>query len=273
MLKHREFVSIGMALEDGKLTHVNHEGCPAGTDTKRRLYVRREGKLIKAHCHNCGNSGVYDIRPGKGGLPMPRRLTPAPATRSKKDLRIEKRGPLIDPDLIAWLKQYPLPDAMLHVCEQAYVNHKLRLGVPVPTGLSARSGGMQWRSLTDKPKWLNDFTDEQPRGVFFPTYTPGNPVVIVEDPISAYVLAYQLYDVVCLYSTRMTDPLLRFVCSLDPSSIAIWLDDDAAGHAGAAKLKRTLELFADVVVIRHPEPKLVPSGHGTIIRDALNGLA
>ena len=42
----------------GEQVHVNHEGCPAGVDTKRRLYVKREtnGKVI-AYCHHCNGAG------------------------------------------------------------------------------------------------------------------------------------------------------------------------------------------------------------------------
>ena len=37
----------------------NHEDCPAGTDTRRRLYVTRKADaphLVLAYCHNCGES-------------------------------------------------------------------------------------------------------------------------------------------------------------------------------------------------------------------------
>ncbi|QDP48799.1 MAG: hypothetical protein Unbinned5081contig1000_48 [Prokaryotic dsDNA virus sp.] len=43
----------------GEQVHVNHEGCPAGIDTKRRLYVKRteDGKVL-AYCHHCNGSGI-----------------------------------------------------------------------------------------------------------------------------------------------------------------------------------------------------------------------
>lgn len=43
----------------GEQVHVNHDGCPAGRDTKRRLYVKRNehGKVV-AYCHHCGGAGV-----------------------------------------------------------------------------------------------------------------------------------------------------------------------------------------------------------------------
>ncbi len=39
---------------------VNHDPCPAGTDTKRRLYVtRKEDGNVIAYCHNCSCSGFH----------------------------------------------------------------------------------------------------------------------------------------------------------------------------------------------------------------------
>src|SRR5688572_12518334 len=38
----------------GEQVHVNHDSCPAGTDTKKRLYIRRTNEAILAYCHNCG---------------------------------------------------------------------------------------------------------------------------------------------------------------------------------------------------------------------------
>lgn len=43
----------------GEQIHVNHEDCPAGTDTKRRLYVKRcEDGAVIAHCQHCSRSGT-----------------------------------------------------------------------------------------------------------------------------------------------------------------------------------------------------------------------
>ncbi len=49
------------ALERGETKRYNHTNCPAGTDTKRRLYLTRPigtPGLVLAFCHNCQESGV-----------------------------------------------------------------------------------------------------------------------------------------------------------------------------------------------------------------------
>lgn len=50
------------ALEVGQTTHVNHEDCEAGEDTRRRLYLTRtiaDPTKVIAFCHNCQAAGVY----------------------------------------------------------------------------------------------------------------------------------------------------------------------------------------------------------------------
>lgn len=48
-------------LDRGETVRVNHENCPAGQDTKQRLYITRppgSANVILAYCHNCQESGV-----------------------------------------------------------------------------------------------------------------------------------------------------------------------------------------------------------------------
>lgn len=56
----------------GETIHVNHDSCPAGVDTRRRLYITRKmqdnGRVTDlAYCHNCGsgwadNSSITNAR-------------------------------------------------------------------------------------------------------------------------------------------------------------------------------------------------------------------
>lgn len=48
-------------LEPGNTIRVNHSDCPAGEDTRRRLYITRvqaKPDKVVAYCHNCQDSGV-----------------------------------------------------------------------------------------------------------------------------------------------------------------------------------------------------------------------
>lgn len=61
-----DFVHYGEDLTSGEQIHVNHDKCPAGLDTKRRLYIKRteDDRYILAYCHNCSLSGRYSIKYG-----------------------------------------------------------------------------------------------------------------------------------------------------------------------------------------------------------------
>ena len=52
-------LAAGLHLELGLPTSVNHDGCPAGLDTKRRLYVTKKSEeMALAYCHHC-NTGAF----------------------------------------------------------------------------------------------------------------------------------------------------------------------------------------------------------------------
>lgn len=62
-LDEEQIVAIGETLGVGQQTNVNHDGCPSGQDTKKRLYVKRtqDGNII-AFCHHCGGKGARKKR-------------------------------------------------------------------------------------------------------------------------------------------------------------------------------------------------------------------
>jgi len=47
------------SLNEGEQIHINHRDCEAGTDTKRRLYIKEETNGYLFYCHHCGKSGSY----------------------------------------------------------------------------------------------------------------------------------------------------------------------------------------------------------------------
>lgn len=51
-------------LAAGGTTRINHEDCPSGMDTRRRLYIKvtGDGSMALAHCFNCAHSGGYKLR-------------------------------------------------------------------------------------------------------------------------------------------------------------------------------------------------------------------
>lgn len=64
----REAVA-SLDLEVGEQSKQNHEHCPAGQDTKRRLYIKRatENDYL-FFCHHCNQSGRYRLAGGTGNM-------------------------------------------------------------------------------------------------------------------------------------------------------------------------------------------------------------
>lgn len=51
-------------LAEGQQIHVNHINCPAGSDTKKRLYLKRakDGAVVLGYCHHCSTKGVLRLK-------------------------------------------------------------------------------------------------------------------------------------------------------------------------------------------------------------------
>lgn len=47
----------GLELDLNEQVNVSHEGCEAGQDTKKRLYIKRQDNGHVLYCHHCGKSG------------------------------------------------------------------------------------------------------------------------------------------------------------------------------------------------------------------------
>lgn len=53
----KQLIRNAVLPEEYEQVRVNHEGCPAGEDRRRRLYVKRVSGGLIAYCHNCGDHG------------------------------------------------------------------------------------------------------------------------------------------------------------------------------------------------------------------------
>lgn len=54
-----------LSLRDGDSQRINHEGCGAGQDFKKRLWVIRSGGRVGWKCHHCGEKGSAPIVPNR----------------------------------------------------------------------------------------------------------------------------------------------------------------------------------------------------------------
>ena len=54
-----KYIKAIPSIEDEQQIAVNHDDCPAGVDTKSRLYIKRDRSKYLFYCHHCGNRGVW----------------------------------------------------------------------------------------------------------------------------------------------------------------------------------------------------------------------
>ncbi len=245
-IHHGEFRSQGEKLAIGKQIRLNHRHCPAGTDTRQRLYVKRTHDAVLAYCHNCGGHGIVGI--GKN------------TTRAIRDLLIEheaaqrnEHGELVLPDDIdliperwpteaqAWVFQYGINGAEAAEYSLGYSQSWGRVILPVYEG--GKLVFWQGRAVHkgQDPKYISAKT--HPKVMFYAMKQGkgGSPaMMLVEDMLSAIKMS-RFSDTIAFLGTSpdfdcLTERLQGY------TKVGIFLDPDRAGHTKAIDLERRLSL-------------------------------
>lgn len=238
-------------LRDGDQINVNHVGCGAGRDTKRRLYVKRDGARTLYYCHHCqgkaapGGARTNHIRRNQGNqvdwsihLPRDMELDPAKchvacnawlgAAGITTDERYESR--------IGWSKRegrviLPVYDNNLLA---AYQRRRVLKDDPGPKYLTTRRADMR------HPVWHGHNRDY-------------NMLVLTEDILSAICVG-RAASSMALLGTHMADSAAHKVADKF-KHIVVWLDDDnPTVRAQQRKIAKRLRVFCDKVsVVRDTE--------------------
>ena len=274
MTNHRldpsEFLPFAPDTE-GEQVNVNHADCPAGTDTKRRLYVKRieRGKVV-AYCHHCGGRGLAspsrgDRNPlyssdallarlpgvlpeGGGAYGVAQRSI----RRADKGSQVpkQKAGPSgrasfnraeWPVEAIVWLNRFGIEDHWKWYYEPGlgrlcYTVRDIK-GQPVLKCCRALNG--------EPKKYLNfkeDFKDQSPRGYLgFKT----DVLVITEDILSAQKCVDAGYSAFPMLSTTVKDSdLLHLTEEFKHGIIIVWTDNDNTDvRLKRNKLKDSLSLL------------------------------
>jgi len=268
---------------NGDLTfHINHPDCPAGEDTRRRLYLTEEASTgtILAYCHNCGLSGVSKstsdvthVNRELGLAPVRGAKTPTSIITEEQwleDILLKARE--WSPAVVDYVEQFiPLPVMAGHArCVRSYQ-------YAYPLHLNDAEGtfvGIQVRNLdTVKYKYqtflIEDYYDlvpHPPRWMAGMSISNMENLIIVEDFISAV----KLWDVnqcdveaavYALLGSHITNSEILNL-SKKFKRVCIWLDND--NTAVLCEVTRMRELFACLGVevyvfnrIPHPnDPKI-----------------
>lgn len=227
-LKKEEYMDIAPA--SAGTTHANHENCPAGTDTKRRLYVtRKEDGCVVAYCHNCGCSGAnkstsrfrnsgtrkaLDQQPEK--LVMPSQYTFDP----------EEFPPIME----EYLKRYHID---LTTAREYGIGYDAETGSIITTKWDQHLNLVQFQTRKLVPDGGPKYMTYKEKGAY--THSPVIPLhshryegtcVIVEDMLSAICCAKQGIPAIPLFGTHCPDEVYIDIKDRGISTIIVWLDND-----------------------------------------------
>jgi len=231
--------------------HVNHEDCPAGVDTKARLYIKRAPDGVMFYCHHCGSKGYYRL---KDRLYRVSEVVTIEGASKEPDY-----GMLLD-DLNVDKYERPMdewsPAARLWWASYGFTEDDARyFGVQFYAErlwLYAANKLYQGRSFVGLPKYLTLGNKNQLcyfRHTVEPTFT------IVEDLLSMYKVYKSGGNVICLLGTSMNDVVKSYVAE-QATKVVLWLDDDTAGWNAATSIYTQLHgLVPDVRTIKDRQPK------------------
>jgi hypothetical protein len=270
-------------LEIGEQINVNHLDCPAGDDTRKRLYIlRKSDSMWLGFCHNCGESGFYfnkdkwdtaskDLVDELQDLLKSDKNLEEPCLISSNKLALPHD---VTSDWMMWdnwacdrINSAGIP--VTHIVEEPYFwrysPSRRQIITPIYT-------------TTDDPDRLVGYQCRNPNG-FKPkcitTYVNGREgypliyrhdsihVVFVEDPLSAVRVHHDL-GVTCvalLGSHLSAKALSEVMISLSDISglrkFTVWLDNDAAGRSAVGPLAKSLRNFtpSPVKIVSLEEPK------------------
>jgi len=234
--------------------NVNHNGCSAGLDTKRRLYIKRSRKngrdIILAYCHHCGCSGVVMERPQK--IKRAVRTECVPATSNVRDVsmpydvtRDEGCWPLLGR---RWVRQADLTDEEIKRYGLCYSELYDRIIIPIYNDGQKLSGWIGRRLAGDGPKYIYKGKAELKYYMVI-TKPDSSSVCIVEDILSC-IRVGRYMNATALCGTTINDKLLVKLSKY--SSVLIYLDDDNQDVRSKQRvLKNKLDLLVDSVTIIH----------------------
>jgi len=254
-------------LGPGTQINVNHDNCPAGQDTKGRLYIRMtdDGSKLLAYCHHCGCKGVKQL------TRLARQVPSSSAaeviyTNVSDPTHIAKQG---DDNnrwnfwLGVWDKATPysdkVPDDFFQTFpgkffsdpkdffilqERKFYGMRLaqigtsgmalvpRMGENALLGLDARQCDLTSGAFSDRPKWRRVLATSKDwrevAGKLIVYNNRNNRIgVVVEDPISAMRVDIAGYAGIALTCSVLSSED-AFKLSILFDKIVIWLDNDNA---------------------------------------------
>jgi hypothetical protein len=262
--------------EVGEQVAIDHVNCPAGTDMRGRLYIKRASEeLVLAYCHNCADKGYYVCGYSNVASYRNKEGKAAPEIKSIKfpDGLVQTLASW-PWEAISWAQKY-LTHPDIRDMGLFYWPRQRRVLIPFGSRENPGVCGYQTRKVFPDdplPKYLSYLyfeLDPKRSRFYIPYYSGGvvaptkDTIVICEDMISAYKLYVAGYDPYCLCGGHFDiNEFYRDQQRLlpDTKKITVWLDNDNREIRQLAK--RTRELLSLTY------PLLTARGNVTWVREA-----
>lgn len=265
----------------GEQVRVDHTNCPAGADTRARLYIVRQPDAALAYCHNCGGYGVKSLSRKVRHRDVLQRLVDDYDLSERTVAKVKLPDDTVlshhlwPAEARAWLYGYHLDDDDIYNYGIGYSPSWGRVILPVYRdgelvfwqGRQIDGGGPKYVSVKGAKKPLFIANSR--------TYTHN--MFVVEDMLSAIRIAKSssMRAAVALLGTDATDDVIEVVNTVAHNTV--WLDNDEAGRRKAPLLIARLKLCkrgkGAVWTLKGnpPQPKnLSPDDLELILKDSKN---
>ena len=231
-------------IEPGETRRFDHTDCPAGVDTRQRLYITRplsDSNMVIAYCHNCQDSGRWtdgkfeSYRDVHNNNRAP--VTVSQAVQPPANMVIDMNNWTVD--AMRWALGNKLCQSDLDTYRIALDSNTNRVylpnyGVVTPsTGVVNNFQGYQLRNVEKNrgPKYITAQVEDTMGVTEIRCYDGGNHklAIIVEDLVSGIHLANALHGKAVLiqvnYGVKVN---LEAIAQLaDIPKILVWLDNDS----------------------------------------------
>ena len=218
-------------MDVGETRRHNHEDCPAGEDSKRRLYVTRKPDVLLGYCHNCGQSSSKyvstDDRYRLSGYSTVKDSSAA------KDYILPTAVSFKDTDNIpAEAEVWRIKNKLTR--EQCAANHiaydPVNDGIILPFWRMEHllDNGHQLRPVHQRggAKYVNYVRDHDVElGGILKGPGQGDILVIVEDLVSGIHIREAGFDALVNYGTQVK-PMILYQIPDHYKEVVVWLDND-----------------------------------------------
>lgn len=252
-------------------THINHRSCPAGTDRKKRLYVKLTEEGYIAYCHHCNKKGFsksneYRVKSLRTELSGGTPVESMSHLRIKESLLLSHTAFPIN--MSSLLQSAGISNEVAGKYGIAYdtVSNRMDLAIfPACTQSWNEDNPVdaiyqQKRALDPKEKVKYTNVDKRADTTDKPVWehcskVHSGTVIVVEDILSGIRIAEAGHNVIALLGTTMTNKVLVDIIN-KYTHIIIWLDGDKAGVKAAIDIHRRCNNYIKSSVIQtNQDPK------------------